>query len=160
MKQKNLTTKEIKIFKKLLEKLPSLPNIPQELFVPIMSKNVPAFVDLAIIRNRKVLLTYRKDRYYIGWHFPGGLIRPGETFERTASRILLREVGLRQGKIEMINAFNTPRDKRFHWLSVFFICRFAVGEPIDGEWFSKCPHDIISAHRKLWSTIKPYLNKI
>lgn len=40
----NLNLKEIKLLKKLLRKTPALPNIPEELFVPLMRKNVPVVV--------------------------------------------------------------------------------------------------------------------
>ncbi len=155
----NLSPKEVRLFKKLLRKTPALPNIPEEVFVPLMRKNVPAVVDLAIIRNHKVLLTHRKDYYYTGWHFPGSLIRPGETFERAASRILSEEVGLRYKKIKMLKVFNCPTDKRFHYLSLFFLCQ-VTGKPTNGTWFLQCPSDIIPEQKKLWSIIKPYFKEI
>lgn len=152
-----LTKQEISALGKLLKKVPAIPSVPEEFFISLMRKNVPAVVDLAIIRNHKILLTYRDDVFYRGWHFPGGLIHPRETFKQTASRILLKEVGLKLAKIEKINTFNNSKDKRFHCLSIFFICRLAVGEPIDGKWFSDCPKDIIPEHKRLWSNIKPHV---
>ncbi len=158
MKRSSLTFKEIKILERLLKKLPALPNIPQELFISIMGKNVPVTIELIILRGNKILLTPRNDAYYKGWHFPGSFLCPGETFEKACERTALKELNLKIRKSELISTINVLEGKRFHYASLVFLCS-ARGEPAEGEWFAKCPKNIISQHKKIWLIAKCYFKK-
>jgi len=158
MEENNLSLKEIKTLKKLLKKLSGLPNIPQELFVPVMGKNVPVTIELVIICGNKILLTPRNDAYYKGWHFPGSFLCPGETFKDACKRTALKETNLKIQKSELISVINVPESKRFHYASLIFICS-TRGEPSEGEWFTKCPKNIIPQHKKIWLISNRYLKK-
>ncbi len=158
MKSSGLTVKEIKTLEKLLKKLPALPNIPQELFILVMGKNVPVTIELIIVRGNKILLTPRNDAYYKGWHFPGSFLCPGEIFKDACERTALKETNLKIQKSELISVINVPEGKRFHYASLIFLCS-TRGEPSEGEWFAKCPKNIIPQHKKIWLISKRYLKK-
>ena len=156
--QKHLTKAEIKTLAQLLKRLPSIPNIPENVFVSLMRKNVPVATELALIQNRKVLLIYRNDKYFKGWHFPGSYMSPRETFLTTCQRTARVEAGL---KIKNSKTLSARRvivydSRRFKCVSIFFSCA-TLKTAKHGVWFAKMPQDIIPEHRKLWQIIKPLL---
>lgn len=69
--------------------------IPDALYQEIISCIPIACVDIAVIRDGKVLLVKRKDKPAQGqWWLPGGRVRKRETMRDTAKRKALEEVGL------------------------------------------------------------------
>lgn len=76
-------------------------------------------------RNGRVLLTWRKDDYWEGWHFPGTYIAPGETFEQALNRCALRELGMSVKPQGLIGVVNSPRSERFHDVTNLFLCDLA-----------------------------------
>ena len=157
----SLRPAEIRALARLLKKVPAVPNIPKELFLLIMQKNVPVTIDLAIERGKKILLTRRNDAYFKGWHFPGSFMSPGETIKQAQKRTALLETGLKIQKSHLLGVSNFIRGKRFHFVSFFFLCR-VTGAPKDGAWFLKCPRNIIPEHKQLWRKAALYFrnNKI
>lgn len=158
MRTRDFNKAEIVILKKLLTKLRPVPQIPAELFILLMSKNVPVTTELALINDKKVLLTYRSDSYYKGWHFPGRYMAPGETFKEACSNTASQEAGLRVKKVKLIATLNLKKNKRFHCISLFFLCH-ASGKAKEGSWFAACPRNIIPEHKELWSIFAPHLKK-
>lgn len=158
MKTRDLNRAEIAILKKLLAKLKPVPRIPTELFLLLMSKNVPVTTELGLINNGRALLTYRSDPYYKGWHFPGRFMAPGETLEEACRNTASQEVGLKVKKVKLIATLNFEKNKRFHFISLFFLCHVS-GKAKEGGWFAVCPRGIIPEHKKLWSILAPHLKK-
>ena len=151
-----LTRPEVATLARLLGKMPPVPDIPPELFVSVMQKNVPVTIDLAIVRAGKLLLTYRRDAYFKGWHFPGSFMSPGETVAEAARRTALGETDLNIRNCRLLGVFNCVRNKRFHFVSFFLLCR-ANGAPADGTWFSKRPRGLIPEHERLWRNVETWL---
>ena len=58
------------------EMIPPFPNIPGPVWIPIMSRNVPAGVELVIVKGGKVLLTKREFCGQVAYHTPGTYIAP------------------------------------------------------------------------------------
>lgn len=156
--KKPLTKAEIKTLARLLKRLPQIPHIPEKIFIPFMSKNVPITIELAFIQRKKALLIYRDDKYYTGWHFPGSFMSPRETFLTACQRTARVEVGL---KIKNSRLLSTRRvalysSRRFKCVSICFSYP-TLEIPRRGAWFAKMPKDIIPEHRKLWQNIRPLL---
>ncbi len=64
-------------------------------------------VDLVIYKNDKILLVKRKEEPAKGQYwFPGGRILRNESFKEAATRLALKEVGLKIDKIEGIGTGN------------------------------------------------------
>lgn len=124
-----------------------------QVFVPLMSKMVPACVELVVVRNHEVLLTHRKDEFFQGWHTPGTYIGPGETFQETAQRCADKEIKCKVRFIKQLATFSHPDSPRFHDVSILILCEIADGEPQACEWFSECPSDLISVHQPYWPVI-------
>lgn len=128
-----------------------------EAFVPLMSRCVPACVELVIVRDRKVLLCHRKDEFFEGWHTPGTYIGPGENFQEAAQRCADREIKASVRVIKCIATFLNNDNPWFFDLSNLLFCRIE-DEPHAGEWFRDCPPNIIPVHKKFWPAIEPYLS--
>lgn len=128
------------------------------LFVPFMSKLVPACVELVIVRNKKVLLTRRHDAYFNGWHTPGTFIGPDETWQQAATRAAKRELQCDVVFERYLTSFlqTTGDNLRFAELGSLILCRLE-SDPANGRWFSAMPYDILEHHRKFWPTIASVL---
>lgn len=152
--------------KDLLTKLlPRLPLIHQgiwgSVFVPLTRLLVKANVDLAVVDNGEVLMTWRDDEYFRGWHFPGGCLGPGENLDQAVQRIAERELGLRVVVQKQIEFFNNSDNHRSHDAAFFMLCTLNPSETRVSKsswgWFRECPPDIIKVHEKNWRKVKDYL---
>lgn len=54
--------------------------------------------EIAVMRTsngvHEMLLTYRDDEYFKGWHIPGSIMLPGETIEDTRDRVMRVELSI------------------------------------------------------------------
>lgn len=126
-------------------------------FIPLMSRVVPACIELVIIRDHKVLLLKRDDIYFKGWHTPGTYLGPRETLEDAAQRCAGKELKVTLRFIKQIAAYSNIENKRFHDYSNLLLCEIIEGEPQAGEWFNMCPADMIPEHKKFWGAISAVL---
>ncbi len=115
---------------------------------------VPFVACELIVTDRKggILLTRRDDKYWRGWHIPGGLLRYGESFHKRLNATALRELGRRVVDFRFLMAHNHGVGARSHDVSLLFLCRLS-GAPKDGEFFKTPPRDTITEHRKIWKQI-------
>lgn len=132
-----ITQKEITTAVKILRKTQAIPNMPEALFEVYVTKGVMAILE-CIVRNRegKVLLTWRDDKFYRGWHIPGGFIGVGESIEQALKRITRRELGAAANKAVFAGFFNYGSiDPRSHTLSLTYTCQ-SQQTPKNGRYFS------------------------
>lgn len=125
-------------------------------FLPLMEKIEAGSAELIIVRDNKVLLTYRKDDYWDGWHTPGGYIGPGESWKDTASRVAQRELGCGVTFDRYLRSFNQTDNPRTPDISNLILCR-PEGEPKTGKWFNAMPDNILAHHKKFWPVIEQCL---
>ena len=107
-------------------------------------------VDL-LIRNPDgaVLLTWRDDRFYSGWHVPGGIIRFKETAAERVRAVAAEELGATveadAAPIEVHEKQHRERDVRGHFIALLFRARLISGpsaalecadeaQPAVGQW--------------------------
>lgn len=134
-------------------------DLPQTVF-DRLTKLVP-FVALEIVvvnKAGKILLTWRDDKYWRGWHFPGGLLRFRESFEQRLQETAQRELGTRFNSLRFLFPINYTTGRRSHDVSLVFFCKTAR-PPKFGKFFAKIPKDIIREHRELWRKVKKVLGK-
>lgn len=125
-------------------------------FIPLKKMGVHCAIELVVIRNGKVLLTWRDDKFFTGWHTPGTYLEQEETWQDAAQRCANREIKARVDAIRVIDTHNHPDSPRFHDVCVLLLCKM-VGEPQTGQWFSECPADLIPVHQKYWPAIEKEL---
>ena len=134
---KKLTSAEISTAAELLSRAQAIPHMPEELFNVFVSKAVHTIVELITINNEgKILLTWRDDKYYHGWHIPGGFMGVGETAMQAADRIARREIGVKVKKLSFVGNFNyRDLDPRSHSFSIVHTCS-SEHAPKNGRYFS------------------------
>jgi len=131
---------------------------PYGIFEKIMSKTVPTAVELIIVHDGKIFLTWREDKFFHGWHTPGSYISLGETLLQTAQRIADREVpGIKIKSTEIIGGVSHNNSNRFHDFSALVAVEFEGNIKTEGKWFSEEPKDLIEAHKPFWPTIEKLL---
>ena len=141
----------------LIEKLPPVHKAHYgPLFVPLLSRAVPVALELIVVRDGQVLLINRKDEYYDGYHTPGAHMGPGEEWQDTAERIAQAELGCSVVVEKYLASFNLTDNPRFHNVSILMLCRL-MGEPNQGEWFTKQPDQMLTLQQKFWPIIKSCL---
>ncbi len=134
-------------------KIPS----PNRIFNKYLSKVVPASIELILIQDKKIYLTYREDGWFKGWHTPGGYIRPREGVKEGAQRIANAEaLGIKVVNTEIITGFSAVDNPRFHDVPLLVLTSFE-GEPSGGRWFEDFPPDFIEVQQRYIPAISRYL---
>lgn len=122
----------------LIEKMPPgghqikdpQPNDPDVFAVYMAKAKTAASVELVLRHQGRVLLTFRNDRHWTGWHFPGTYIAQGEGFFGALNRCAQRELGLDVQPKGLIGVVNHPHSPRFHDVSNLLLCDLAHPEAL------------------------------
>jgi 8-oxo-dGTP diphosphatase len=106
-------------------------------------------VDVAAIAvagdGASVLLVRRANAPFRGlWALPGGFVEAGERVIEAAPRELAEETGLRVGRLELLDVYDTPgRDPRGWTVSVVYLARIdseaavaGADDASDARWFA------------------------
>lgn len=160
-----LTSQEKKKLVELLNKItqPHL-GLPQEVFDALI-KIVPFIAcELAIVNDKKeLLLTWRNDKYWCGWHFPGGLLRFRESFDERIQAVAREELDVHISNYAFLQPFNYLDGPRGHVVNLLFLCQ-TLDTPKSGRWFKKAPKNIIGHHREFFekaeTSLPKFFNKI
>ncbi|OFZ55546.1 MAG: hypothetical protein A3D92_11390 [Bacteroidetes bacterium RIFCSPHIGHO2_02_FULL_44_7] len=155
-----LSKAEEKQFASLIKKIGDVrKGLSKPLFDALCKIVVFPACELVLVNNKKeILLTYRKDKYWKGWHFPGGLIRFRESLVKRLKTTAKAELGVSLSNLKFLFPINYPLSKRGHSLSLVYLCK-TKNHPKDGQWFKTMPKDIIPEHRELWRMVKKALKK-
>ena len=151
-----LTDKEIKQLVGLLKKV-RLP-APYPVFVALLGSVPIVAVDLAVMPDKDhILLTYRDDEFYKGWHVPGSILRYAETTQDAWKRVATKELGMNIGSATFLAYFNY-KDHRESGVTLLFTAR-PKGNPTDGEYFAfnKLPKDFLKAQQFEIDYLKKHL---
>ena len=71
-------------------------DVPQLIFDALTTFMPMVAVEIVVVNRRgEMLLIWREDRYWHGWHFPGGLLRFGESFEERLQKTAQHELGVK-----------------------------------------------------------------
>jgi hypothetical protein len=146
--------------------------IPLEAFYAFCESFISPVVDIVPYRTKdnisEILLIYRKDKYYDGFHLPGSVIVPGRTSKETLQFVIDKELGDKAdiGKISLMEVMDTMKgkgiglDERGQDLKLFYTCE-VKGEVMEGEWFSKnnLPKNIIPEHQEVVLKAFDWINK-
>src|SRR5215831_2608083 len=148
-----ISKKEIKTLIPLLGRIQQPEEgLPLEVF-EVLTKIVPFVACELVIRNEEggLLLTYREDKFWTGWHFPGGLMRFNDTFKKRLELVVKNELrsNLKAHKFLFPINYSYPKQNpRGHVVSLVFLCELAV-KPKVGTLFTSMPSDIVNDHKRL-----------
>lgn len=128
-------------------------------FVPLVKRLglVPTSVEIVLVRDGQVYLTYRDDKHFTGWHTPGGYPSQREPYQDAVQRIAQRELGCSVEVVEIIGVVDHVDTPRFHDVSLLVLCRVTDEQPQGGEWFAERPADLLSVHAMYWPIIEKAL---
>jgi hypothetical protein len=146
--------------------------IPIDAFYAFCEAFISPVIDMApyryVDKKIEILLIYRKDKYYDGFHLPGSVITPGKTSKETLESVIKNELGnnVKVNKTHFIKIMDTMKgqgiglDTRGQDLKLLYACEVG-GEVLDGEWFKKnnLPDNIIPEHQNVVLDVFDYLNK-
>lgn len=154
---------EMRAIEALKEVRPVMSGAMFRAFWPILP-TVP--LELAVMRQINgvwcVLMFYRKDQDYTGWHMSGGYVWQSEqSDEETAKRILKREVGLVPKNLYFVRNFNTGPETGWvpnRQMTRLYVCE-ADGEPTVGKFFplDQLPVETIGSHIMMIDHLKAHL---
>jgi len=126
-------------------------------FIPLKKMGVHVAVELAIIDKNKVLMTWRDDKHFKGWHLPGTYLQQGESLSEAAQRCAMREINVSVEAIRQLSTFNNTDNQRFHDVTILLHCALTHAYPDKGQWFTEKPMELIYPQRKYWSAIQHVL---
>lgn len=130
----------------------SFPNMPGEIF-SVIGRIVPLIaVEIGLSRNteREVLLTWRDDEVWHGWHLPGGYVGINESIEEACKRIALRELAVDLQFISLVDTFCWPDHPMGSVISLICHCELKTS-PNDGLWYSTLPSPMVPHHATIAS---------
>ncbi len=132
-----------------------------EAFWPIFPM---APIEAAVLREiggkLHILLWYRDDEHYKGWHVPGKYILFGEKYLEAVERVLEDETGMKLRSARFLRHFNLRPSTGWvpnHQLNMLYIAG-AEGEPFQGEFFplDAIPDDTLPYHKYYVECVRGY----
>jgi ADP-ribose pyrophosphatase YjhB (NUDIX family) len=136
-----------------------------EEFTTIFSKVTRLCVDLIIVTDAGVLLTYRtKNGYENQWHLPGGTIFYRERVEEAVARIAQEELGIKV-KIDQllgyIEYFSEVKERGFGYtISIAFKCtpetdNLTLDDQVEkAEYFKELPINVIEEQEEILTRLQ------
>ena len=149
-----LDKKELKQLVSLLKKIDKPHDgLPQPVFCALCDVIPFVACELVVVGKKGILLTWREDKWWKGWHFPGGLLRYRESFDERIQKVAFDELGINLTSYKFLFPINYSQGVRGHSVSLVFLCETAM-VPKDGKFFKKMPKNIIEAHKELWDKVR------
>jgi len=153
-----LNSKEAKHIVSLIKKIDNPhEGLPQPIFDALCGIVPFVACELVVInKKREILLEWRHDRWWCGWHFPGGLLRFRESFEERLDKVAWDELGINLVSYQFLFAKDYSQGLRGHTISLVFLCQTSM-KPKKGKFFKKMPENIIESHKEFWGEVKKIL---
>ncbi|MDP3996374.1 MAG: NUDIX domain-containing protein [bacterium] len=141
---------------KLIEKM-EWP-LPHDVFHALVKKIITVPVELAVFDKGmgRILLHYREDEEFKGWHMPGTVVRDNEDVKGAIQRLLTDEL-----ELEDNSSVTWPENHGWlevkrkigvrHLISLLFSCRMVKDYGGPGDFFevNRLPNDTLKHHRVL-----------
>ncbi len=124
--------------------------IGSELFEAIITVVPQACIEAIVVDSidnpSKILLTWRDDEHYHGWHCPGGYIRFGDDYEQTVRNVINKELRVGIKKLKFTGVITSGVDSRGCTLGTVHLVELD-GSPSTGKWFDRVPPELLDGHR-------------
>ena len=138
---------------------PKHPRLPEYLFLAGTYFFPQVNVEAIVVLDNCILLTWRDDPFgNIGWHLPGGIVRPNEQINERLVQVLQTELDLTlpdETKFELLGYSEIFSSRipsiRSHFISLVYCIRINTAQFNS----SSCLHG--NPHVKLFSSVPPNL---
>lgn len=155
----------------LLEKIENT-EIRGEIWHQLVKKFITVPVELCILDDQnRVLLVYRKDREFDGYHMPGSVVNDWETVDEALARLvqseIVNDIGIEITEPKSIGWIDSPREvgpaevSTRHGVCLLHVARYCGNfEPKDGVGFyafDAVPNNVLGCHKYLIPFFKKYL---
>ena len=148
-----LNQRELKQLSSLLKKIDKPhEGLPQPIFDTLCKITPFVACELVVVSKKGILLTWREDKWWRGWHFPGGLMRYRESFDERIQKVAWDELGINITSYKFLFLINYDQGVRCHCVSLVFLCKTKM-TPKHGKFFKKMPKNIIEEHKELWEKV-------
>lgn len=136
------------------------------------------YVEMALVRKIKgrtheILLDYRDDGFWLGWHIPGGWYRCGSwTIEEAENAVAMEELGIEvmihpvltyEGN-QIFHSYKwdgNTREGHYHPISLVVICvektPGSLVETKTRKFFSSVPENMITRHDEFAARVLSYM---
>ena len=126
--------------------------LPKEAWDAIQDNFPLPYIEMAVVRKNstglaEILLTYREDKDWKGWHIPGSLMRKGHTLEQNLTNMAKKEIGAEVGVVFLARGiWDIWLDHPYGWpISLVAICLGQnIVETEAMRWHSSVPKKMIS----------------
>jgi len=147
MKKNPLTPEEEKKLVALLKKVRLPTSYP---VFKALCKSVPMVaIDIAVMPDAEhILLTYRKDEFFNGWHIPGSILLYQETVVHALRRVIRTELKIKVSKPKFLN-YISYGENREHGVALLFVVKpKKKGVVQNGKFFNlrNLPPNTIKVH--------------
>lgn len=131
----------------------AIPSLPFPILEAIRELAPAVVVELCILdRHGAVLLTWRDDEHWRGWHFPGGFLGPAESVAQGCARIAGRELGAGFALAGVVGVESWPAHPFAS--PVALLCRGTLDRPpSEGRFFAEPPDDLIVEQRTYFASL-------
>lgn len=126
--------------------------IGTELFEAVITIVPQPCVEAVVVDNldnpSKILVIWREDKHYRGWHFPGSFIRFGESFQNALDRVISRELGTTIKRSIDAGVNYSRQDSRGHTVGNVFLIELEISPTKPHQWFNRVPDDLLEHHKQ------------
>lgn len=131
----------------------SLPHMPYPVLAALRRLVRLPVIELCIEDlDGALLLTWRDDAHWRGWHFPGGFMGVDEDVATACRRIARRELGADFRLIGVAGVESWPAHPYAAPLAL--LCRGVLATPAaDGQYFAAPPDDLLAEQRSYFAAM-------
>lgn len=150
------------------------PTKTQQLFEAFLLVGITSAFELAVLRPMKgsllpeILLIYRNDKHFKGWHMPGTMILGKDTMEIAEGRLVEQEVDLPLEIPRFVRYFfvpkgtgdgENPRGAEIGFLHLAYVLRGVRTKPRCGKFFpiESIPKNTLRHHVKMIAELRARL---
>lgn len=143
----------VKLLRRLAEQGGAMPTTPRAIWDALAGVVPRLAVELVLQDRDAILLSWRDDETWHGWHLPGGFVGCDESLADACRRIAARELAIEVDLAGVIADFAWPDHPCGSVLSLLCAVRFTA-TPSAGKFFVELPSPMVRHHAELVARVR------
>jgi ADP-ribose pyrophosphatase YjhB (NUDIX family) len=143
----------VTLLRQLAEQGGAMPSTPRAIWDALAGVVPRLAVELVLRERGTILLSWRDDESWHGWHLPGGFVGCGESLADACRRIGARELGIEVELAGVIADFVWPDHPCGSVLSLLCAVRWTAA-PTAGEFFTELPTPMVRHHAEFVARVR------